>query len=58
MLIYIDGTVGKKSNAGGGYWQSSNADEDEKQPGHRDKKYEGYSNLKGTHEMHEKKTKR
>ena len=31
-------------------------DEEEKQPGIRDKKYEGYSNLKGSHEMQQKKS--
>jgi len=29
----------------------SHADEDDRQPGIRDKKVEGYSNLKGKHEM-------
>eukprot|EP00347_Sterkiella_histriomuscorum_P000015 403377510 len=43
---------------GGAYWASSNIDEEEKQPGLRDKKYEGYSNLKGTHEQAQKKTQR
>lgn len=49
----IHGTAGRKS---GSYWASSNADEEEKQSGIRDKKYEGYSNLKGSHEQMQKKT--
>ncbi len=53
----IDGSVGKKGS-GSGHWAPSNADEDEKQPGLRDKKFEGYSNLKGSHEMQQKKTQR
>jgi len=44
--------VGKKSGAG--YW-APNADESEK-GGPRDKKFEGYSNLKGSHELQQKKT--
>jgi len=44
--------VGKKS------WAPSNADEDANQPGIRDKKFEGYSNLKGSHEMQQKRTQR
>jgi len=50
----IYGSIGKKS--GGQYWAPSNADEDDRQPGIRDKKYEGYSNLKGSHEQMQKKT--
>ena len=47
----IDGSVGKKSGAAAsGYWAPSNADESEK-GGVRDKKFEGYSNLKGSHEL-------
>eukprot|EP00347_Sterkiella_histriomuscorum_P023278 403335260 len=46
----------RQSNAGGQYWASSNIDEEEKQPGLRDKKYEGYSNLKASHEQQQKKT--
>jgi hypothetical protein len=42
--------VGKKSGKSD-FFAGSNADEDEKQAGIRDKKYEGYSNLKGSHEM-------
>lgn len=52
-LFYLDKTLLDGSSAkrkGGAYWASSNVDEEEKQPGLRDKKYEGYSNLKGTHE--------
>ena len=47
---FIDGSLGKKGGSQGSYWAASNVDEDEKQPGLRDKKYEGYSNLKGSHE--------
>ena len=43
---YIVGTAGKKGGASG-HWAPSNADEDANQPGLRDKKFEGYSNLKG-----------
>jgi hypothetical protein len=53
---FIDGSVGKKQDNKGQYWAPSNADEDDKQPGFRDKKYEGYSNLKGSHEQQQKKT--
>jgi hypothetical protein len=44
--------VGKKS----GTYAPSNADEDPNQPGFRDKKFEGYSNLKGSHEQQQKRT--
>ena len=57
LLSFLDGSVGKKGS-NSGYWAPSNADEDEKQGGIRDKKYEGYSNLKGSHEMQQKKTQR
>ena len=50
MLKQLDGTVGKKSG-NSGHWAPSNAGEDDRQPGIRDKKFEGYSNLKGSHEM-------
>lgn len=53
----LDGTVGKKS-ANSGHWAPSNAGEDDRQPGIRDKKFEGYSNLKGSHEQQQKKTQR
>lgn len=44
--------MGKKSaGSASGYWAPSNAGEDDKQGGIRDKKFEGYSNLKGSHEM-------
>jgi hypothetical protein len=50
----LDGSVGKKSGAANsGYWAPSNADESGPP---RDKKFEGYSNLKGSHEMQQKKT--
>ncbi|MFS8159996.1 MAG: hypothetical protein ACMG6E_07260 [Candidatus Roizmanbacteria bacterium] len=52
----LDGSIGKKGNSNGQYWASSNNDEDERQHGVRDKKYEGYSNLKGSHEQMQKKT--
>ncbi len=48
-IFLVGSSTKKKGNAG--YWASSNVDEEEKQPGLRDKKYEGYSNLKGTHEQ-------
>lgn len=57
-MFLLDGSVGKKSGNASGYWAASNVDEDEKQPGIRDKKFEGYSNLKGSHEMQQKKTQR
>ena len=50
----LDGTVGKKS----ANFAPSNAGEDDRQPGIRDKKFEGYSNLKGSHEQQQKKTQR
>lgn len=53
----VDGTVGKKGG-NSGYWAASNADEDDKQHGIRDKKFEGYSNLKGAHDTQQKKTQR
>lgn len=40
----------------GPMFAASNADEEEKVGAIRDKKYEGYSNLKGTHEQAQKKT--
>lgn len=54
-LLSIDGTLGKKAG-GSGHYAPSNADEDDRQPGIRDKKFEGYSNLKGSHEMQQKRT--
>lgn len=55
----IDGSLGKKqTSVAGGTWAPSNIDEEEKQPGLRDKKFEGYSNLKGSHEQMQKKTQR
>ena len=46
--------MGKKSGAAAsGYW-APNADESEK-GGPRDKKFEGYSNLKGSHELEKKR---
>ena len=55
----IYGTAGGSKKGGKGeYWAGSHAEEDEKQPGIRDKKFEGYSNLKGSHEMQQKKTQR
>ncbi len=53
----LDGTAGKKGG-NSGYWAPSNAEEDDKQQGIRDKKFEGYSNLKGSHDMQQKKTQR
>ena len=52
----IDGSVGKKNTEKGGYWASSNPDNDDKLAGTRDKKFEGYSNLKASHEQQQKKT--
>lgn len=50
----MGGGTGKK----GQYWAPSNAGEDDNQAAIRDKKFEGYSNLKGSHEMQQKKTQR
>jgi len=46
--IYGSSSQRKGNN---GYWAPSAADEEERQPGLRDKKYEGYSNLKGAHDQ-------
>ncbi|CDW78218.1 UNKNOWN [Stylonychia lemnae] len=57
LKIYVNHLSGKRQSVSG-YWASSNVDEEEKQPGLRDKKYEGYSNLKGSHEQLQKKSMR
>lgn len=56
----IDGSSSKRQDGKGSnpHWASSQIDEEEKQPGVRDKKFEGYSNLKGSHEQQQKKTQR
>ena len=56
MSLCLDGSSMKKRPSQTGYWASSNADEEEKQPGLRDKKYEGYSNLRGAHDQLYKKS--
>lgn len=49
--------MGKKSaGSGSGYFAPSNAGEDDRHGAIRDKKFEGYSNLKGSHEMQQKRT--
>lgn len=48
---FIVGSTTKKKTGASQYWASSQADEEDKQSGIRDKKYEGYSNLKGSHEQ-------
>lgn len=55
LILSLDGSIGKRQGSAN-YWASSAVDEEEKQPGIRDKKYEGFSNLKGSHEQLQKKT--
>lgn len=50
-MLFSDGSIGKK-DATGGYWASDGG------PGAVDKKFEGYSNLKGAHESQQRKTQR
>ena len=50
--IVLDGSIGKKDHSSG-YWASEDGG-----PGARDKKFEGYSNLKAGIEKEQKKTQR
>jgi hypothetical protein len=50
-ISHIVGSASAKNKGQSKYWASSAVDEEEKQAGFRDKKYEGFSNLKGTHEQ-------
>ncbi len=50
LNLDIVGSASNRKKESVKYWASSAADEEEKQPGLRDKKYEGFSNLKGAHE--------
>jgi len=50
LIYFLDGSSSQRKG-NNGYWAPSAADEEERQPGLRDKKYEGYSNLKGAHDQ-------